>query len=128
LAKPIAEEEVTEKEIEKEVKPEINVPLVEPKVINPPQQVEPKKEVITKEPEILPAKGKIYTIQVGAFSTEINAQKLANEIKDKGYEAYIVKDKTLFKVQVGEFKSNQEAQNISQKLKELGYLFFITSK
>jgi len=70
----------------------------------------------------------VYTVQVGAFSTEKNAQNLAQEIRDKGYQTYVVKGKTLYKVQVGEFKSNEEAQNISRKLKELGYPFFITSR
>jgi len=112
-------------EIKKEATPEVNAPLTEPNVVNTPK-VEPKAEVI-KESEISSEK-KVYTVQVGAFSTEKNAQNLAKEIRDKGYQTYVVKGKTLYKVQVGEFKNYQEAQNISQKLKELGYPFFITSR
>jgi tetratricopeptide (TPR) repeat protein len=67
----------------------------------------------------------VYTVQVGVFSKEINAQYLAKEIRDKGYQTYVVKGKTLYKVQVGEFKSYEEAKKISQKLNELGYLIFI---
>ena len=104
---------------------ELNTPLTESKVVNTPK-VEPEAEVI-KESEISSEK-KVYTVQVGAFSTEKNAQNLAQEIRDKGYQTYVVKGKTLYKVQVGEFKNYQEAQNISQKLKELGYPFFITSR
>lgn len=117
--------EPAETEIKKEATPEVNTPLTEPNVVNTPK-VEPKAEVI-KESEISSEK-KVYTVQVGAFSTEKNAQNLAQEIRDKGYQTYVVKGKTLYKVQVGEFKSNEEAQNISQKLKELGYPFFITSR
>lgn len=117
--------EPAEIEIKKEATPEVNTPLTEPSVVNTPK-VEPEAEVI-KESEISSEK-KVYTVQVGAFSTEKNAQNLAKEIRDKGYQTYVVKGKTLYKVQVGEFKSYQEAQNISQKLKELGYPFFITSR
>lgn len=104
---------------------ELNTPLTESNVVNTPK-VEPEAEVI-KESEISSEK-KVYTVQVGAFSTEKNAQNLAKEIRDKGYQTYVIKGKTLYKVQVGEFKNYQEAQNISQKLKELGYPFFITSR
>jgi cell division septation protein DedD len=117
--------EPAETEIKKEVAPEVNAPLVEPSVVNTPK-IEPEAEVIM-ESEISSEK-KVYTVQVGAFSTEKNAQNLAKEIRGKGYQTYVVKGKTLYKVQVGEFKNYQEAQNISQKLKELGYPFFITSR
>jgi cell division septation protein DedD len=117
--------ESAETEIKKEATPEVNASLAETSVVNTPK-VEPEAEVI-KESEISSEK-KVYTVQVGAFSTEKNAQNLAKEIRDKGYQTYVVKGKTLYKVQVGEFKNYQEAQNISQKLKELGYPFFITSR
>jgi cell division septation protein DedD len=117
--------ESAEIEIKKEATPEVNAPLTEPNIVNTPK-VEPEAEVI-QESEISSEK-KVYTVQVGAFSTEKNAQNLAQEIRDKGYQTYVVKGKTLYKVQVGEFKNYQEAQNISQKLKEFGYPFFITSR
>ena len=89
-------------------------------------EVEPEVKIV-KESEIVSDK-KVYTVQVGAFSKEKNAQNLAKEIRDKGYQTYVVKGKTLYKVQVGEFKSYEEAQNISQKLKELGYPIFVTTR
>ena len=33
---------------------------------------------------------KLYRVQVGAFSEKSNAEKLANELKQKGYNTYIV--------------------------------------
>ena len=39
---------------------------------------------------------------------------LAKEIRDKGYQIYVVKGKTLYKLQVWEFKKYEEAQNISK--------------
>ena len=119
------EEKFPETEVKKEVTPEEKSPLAEPSMITTPK-VEPEVKVV-KESEIVTEK-KVYTVQVGAFSAERNALNLAKEIKDKGYQTYVVKGKTLYKVQVGEFKNYQEAQNISQKLKELGYPIFITTK
>lgn len=34
--------------------------------------------------------GKLYKVQVGAFSNKANADRLANELKKKGYSTYIV--------------------------------------
>ena len=34
--------------------------------------------------------GKLYRVQVGAFSVKANAEKLANELKQKGYNTIIV--------------------------------------
>ena len=36
--------------------------------------------------------GKLYKVQVGAFSNKANADRLANELKKKGYNTYIVKE------------------------------------
>lgn len=112
-------------EIKKEVTPEEKPPVIEPAIVTIP---EAESEVnVLKESEIVTEK-KVYTVQVGAFSREINALNLAKEIKSKGYKTYVIKGETLYKVQVGDFRSYQEAQNISQKLKELGYPIFITTR
>ena len=37
-----------------------------------------------------PPKGKLYTVQIGAFSEKENAESLALELKKKGYPVYIV--------------------------------------
>jgi len=61
----------------------------------------------------------IYTIQIGTFSKEEDAQNLAKDINNKGYQANIVERKSLYNVQVGEFKSYEEAQRFSNKLKNI---------
>ena len=33
---------------------------------------------------------KLYKVQVGAFREKANAERLANELKSKGYSTYIV--------------------------------------
>jgi len=112
-------------EIKKEVTPEEKPPLTEPSVIKT-SKTESEVEVV-KESEIVSDK-KVHTIQVGAFSKEEGAQKLAKEIRDKGYQTYVIIGKTLYKVQVGEFNTLDEAKEISEKLKKLGYEIWITTR
>lgn len=65
---------------------------------------------------------KKYTIQVGAFKNEVEAIALKTKLKKKGYNAYVVIDKTkkngdIYKVKVGEFLSREEARIYCNKLK-----------
>ena len=118
-------EKISEKEIKKEISPEGKPPLIEPSMISAPK-VEPEEKVV-KESEIVPDK-KIYTVQVIALSKEEGAQKLAKEIRDKGYQTYVIKGESHYKVQVGEFKTSVEAKAISEKLEKLGYETWITTR
>jgi outer membrane biosynthesis protein TonB len=114
----IPPEEPTIVEEEKVESPVIEVPVelpqketvekVEEKEKFPEEEM--KKEVTSEEKPPLTEPSVIET----------PAQNLAKGIRDKGYQTYVVKGKTLYKVQVGKFKSSQEAQNIVQELKELG--------
>jgi len=118
-------EKSPEEEIKKEVTPEEKPPLTEPTTIQTPK-VESEVKII-EESETVSDK-KVYTVQVVALSKEEGAQKLAKEIRDKGYQTYIIKGKTLYKVQVGEFKTSEEAKAISEKLEKLGYETWITTR
>ncbi|ABJ09634.1 N-acetylmuramoyl-L-alanine amidase [Bacillus phage 1] len=48
------------------------------------------KKKVNSQPEQKPSDGKLYRVQVGAFSDRKNAEKLAEELKKKGYPVYIV--------------------------------------
>ncbi|MED4978746.1 N-acetylmuramoyl-L-alanine amidase [Geobacillus stearothermophilus] len=50
-------------------------------------KVQPKPEVKTEQK---PSDGKLYRVQVGAFADRKNAERLAEELKKKGYPAIIV--------------------------------------
>jgi hypothetical protein len=84
------------------------------------KEIESLEEILSTLPFFITAKeydpDRIYTIQVGAFSKEGDAQNLAKEINDRGYQTYVIKGTNLYKVQVGEFKSYKEAQSFSDKL------------
>lgn len=67
---------------------------------------------------------KLYKVQAGAFANKGNADKLANELKSKGYNAYVYQDK-LYKVQAGAFSKKENAEKLAAELKAKGYNTFI---
>ncbi len=66
-----------------------------------------------------------YCVQVGAFSSESNAQRLASELKRRGYSPEISKaapeGNTVFRVRLGRFNSRQEAEGELKRLREDGF-------
>lgn len=67
----------------------------------------------------------LYKVQVGAFSKKENADNLANEIKNKGIDTYIVKIDNLYKVQCGAFANVDNAKNMAKTLNNMGYDTYI---
>jgi len=66
-----------------------------------------------------------YSIQVGAFSSNINAAKLAKKLQNRGYQAYVEQassaGKSIYKVRIGNFSNRQKAQGLERKLQADGY-------
>ena len=75
-----------------------------------------------------------YTVQIGAFSTEKDAEVLRDKYEKKRYKAYIVPGKnkrgeTIYKIRIGEFKNRKDAELLSLKLKKTEELnTFVTFK
>lgn len=78
--------------------------------------------------EQAPANGTLYRVQCGAFSVKANADKLAAQLKAKGFDTYIVVVGNLYKVQTGAYsvKANADAQ--LKKVKAAGFDAFITTE
>ena len=72
--------------------------------------------------------GTLYRVQTGAFAKKANADKLAADLKAKGFDTYIVKAGALYKVQVGAYSKKDNATAMAAKLKAAGYSTFITTK
>ncbi len=70
----------------------------------------------------------LYRVQTGAFSKKTYADKLAAELKKKGFDAYIVQIGGLYKVQVGAFSIKSNADAMMKKLKDAGFNAFITTE
>jgi cell division septation protein DedD len=78
---------------------------------------------------------KLYRVQCGAFSKQINAMSLRTKIRDlpddigAGYKnAYVRKIDNYYKVQVGAFSNRLNAQMVLNDLKDKGLDAFITTE
>ena len=69
--------------------------------------------------------GILYRVQIGAFAVKANAQRLLDELVDKGYDAFIttvdLSGRILYRVQVGAFSIRTNAENMRDNLKTAGY-------
>lgn len=74
-----------------------------------------------------PIEKQVYRVQTGAFSSKDNAIKLANELKAKGFAAYVVPNANIFRVQVGAFSMQDNADEMLRKITTAGYKAFIVS-
>lgn len=61
--------------------------------------------------------GRFFTIQVGSFKSEENAQREAMSLKKKGYDIFVLPKGEHFIVSVGKFGQRNEAKEFSKRLK-----------
>lgn len=69
----------------------------------------------------------IYRVQVGAFKSKANAEKLKNQVKGKGFDAFVKYVDGLYKVQCGAFSVKANAEKQRDRLKKSGFDAFITT-
>jgi tetratricopeptide (TPR) repeat protein len=66
-----------------------------------------------------------YSVQVGAFSQNINAGNLVEKLKKRGYSAYVeesgARGKATYRVKVGKYPSRSEAISAAKKLSRDGF-------
>ncbi|AKO93243.1 N-acetylmuramoyl-L-alanine amidase [Priestia filamentosa] len=63
----------------------------------------------------------LFKVQIGAFSSRENAERLASEAKTKGFSSFIATENNLFKVQIGAFSSRENAEALSIRAKNAGF-------
>jgi len=105
-----------------EQKPQQEVIQAKP---HPPAAVSPPAAMSSPPPVQLPEKkpaGKaLYSVQIGAFKNEKNAEALAKQYKEKGYDAFvqtIPKDKEmLHRVLIGMFQDRKEAGKLAEDIR-----------
>jgi tetratricopeptide (TPR) repeat protein len=83
------------------------------------------------EPEAAPVQGK-FSIQIGSFSIEENAQSLIGILQGRGYSAFILEtdleENRLFRVRVGRYATLEQATEVKQKLESMGYEGYIVEE
>ena len=62
-----------------------------------------------------------YRVQVGAFRNRRYAERLLNELLEKGFPAYIDDSGPYLRVQVGNFDDMDDAVDMEQRLKQAGF-------
>lgn len=68
----------------------------------------------------------LYRVQVGAYSSKTNANKMLAQVQAAGYpNAYVRLINNLYKVQVGAFSIRTNANNVMSDLKSKGFNAFI---
>ncbi len=97
------------------VKPEI--PLRPDKSKKPTSLRKPQKRVSLSAQR----KGTGWAVQIKAFTRRGDARILANKLKDKGYDAYLIsitiKGRTWYRVRVGHLATQSQAQLLLERLK-----------
>lgn len=113
---PVIEESIKiettadEKKIAMNAESEVNLKVEKPEIVK-----EEKKSFISKNAPLPPviADGQ-YTIQIGSFKNESDAKKLQNNLKSKGYPAFLkqvtIGEDTWFRLRIGTFETKDQAK------------------
>lgn len=89
---------------------------------NPQTGAQPPHTTPQDKPESLS-----YTVQVGAFSSIVNATALKNKLSDMGYYAFVTAENSTDRVCVGKFADKGTAQKTADDLKKKGIAGFVTT-
>jgi len=73
-----------------------------------------------------------FTLQVGSFVDEANAQRLAEQLRKNFDNVYVTAVETLtqkyHRVRVGQFETKESALSIAEKLSQMGFKVLVTSR
>ena len=73
-----------------------------------------------------------FTLQVGSFAEELNAQKLADQLRKNFENVYVTTVETLtqkyHRVRVGQFETRESALSIAEKLSQMGFKVLVTNR
>lgn len=130
LDKPESEPKLTKKEVSKTPPAETKVPPPQEKP-KPPEKTKPAVEPAVpvasskemQEEEVsTPIGSQRYTVQVMATASKSKAEQQLDQLKAKGYAAYMDEDKgsgsSVYKVRVGKYGDSASAKKDAVKLKE----------
>jgi rare lipoprotein A len=87
-----------------------------------------KVEVIGSAPELIQR----FTLQVGSFVDETNAQRLAEQLRESFENVYVATVETLtqkyHRVRVGQFDTREAALVMAEKLAQMGFKVMVTTR
>lgn len=74
-----------------------------------------------------PKPQKLYRVQVGAYKNKAYADRLVNQLKNDGFQAFTAYRDGYYRVQAGAFTNLDNAVDMERQLRRAGYDTFITS-
>lgn len=77
--------------------------------------------------EAMPANGKLYRVQVGAYRNKENADRILNSLLMEGFPAFMIYDDGLYRVQVGAYEFLPNAIRMEARLRRKRYNTYITT-
>ena len=73
-----------------------------------------------------------FTLQVGSFMDEANAQRLAEQLRKNFENVYVTTMETVtqkyHRVRVGQFETRESALSTAEKLSQMGFKVLVTSR
>jgi rare lipoprotein A len=93
-----------------------------------------KGTALVKVEVIVPAIEQVqrFTLQVGSFADETNAQRLAEQLRKSFENVYVTTVETLtqkyHRVRVGQFDTRESALVIAEKISQMGFKVLVTSR
>lgn len=69
----------------------------------------------------------IYRVQIGAFSEKVNADNLAAQASEKGFETAVLFRNNLYIVQIGAFSSRNNAEQLAAKAEDAGFSTYLSN-
>ncbi len=101
------------------------VPATVPKRVSPPPVQAPVSAPVTSP---APVKRGNYTIQLAAYNTRIDAERLVAKLKTKGVEARVSGDAKPFRVRLDFYLTKQAAQDEVTALRARGIIGFVATE
>lgn len=101
--------------------------LLKPETEKPsPEKQKPVKEKVSKPSSTAGP----FTIQLGAFKDKKSADKLDEQLRNKGYDSFVLAVRNdLYRVRVGSYNNKQEAQVVVARMKKTDQLNpFVTTE
>jgi DedD protein len=101
--------------------PEVQQPEAKPT----PSQALPDKAPKASEPAASSSATGMWAVQLGSFSDQKNAERLATELRKQGFAAFLSQLRTdagqLQRVRIGPQKDRQSAEAMAERLRKAGY-------
>lgn len=87
----------------------------------------PARETSARKAAPASASAGRYAVQLAAYATRAEAEKLVGTLHARGIEARVDGDRKPFRVRAGHYKTHTEAAKAAARFKALGYAGFVTS-